>query len=101
MKVRHKTKVFKSGRSGCGYASWRKLVYNIWGPRANIKFSNCKIDAAYVTLSLSRRLLSSRSLVVNSGRRSGVVCDDDDDAWSRGSSPRFTVKQLLILYRDA
>lgn len=26
----------------------------IYGARANIKFSNCKIDAAYVTLSLSR-----------------------------------------------
>lgn len=26
----------------------------IYGTRANIKFSNCKIDAAYVTLSLSR-----------------------------------------------
>lgn len=41
----------------------------IYGARANIKFSNCKIDAAYVTLSLSRCrrfLLGSHPAAVSS-----------------------------------
>lgn len=46
----------KNQTVGRGAVDWRRGESSsiIYGARANIKFSNCKIDAAYVTLSLSR-----------------------------------------------